>query len=104
MLLVAASKEQKKKQSRQFLVDILTLVAVALGQEFGLKRGLEGFGFWPCFGGPGGFLGPLARSFFFLRNPVGVGFCFARVVVYKSKCRIPSGCMFPPLMGSEAPF
>ena len=30
------------------MVDILTLVAVALGQVFGfLKRGLEGFGFGP---------------------------------------------------------
>ena len=65
------------KGSRQFLVDILTLVAVALGQEFGLKRGLEGFGFWSCFGGPGGFFpGPRRGRFF--RNPVGVGF-FLRV-------------------------
>ena len=37
-------------ESRQFQVDILTLVAVALGQEFfffRFQRGLEGFGFGP---------------------------------------------------------
>ena len=47
------------KESRQFSVDIFILVAVALGQEVFLsrfKRGLEGFGFWPCFGGPVGFV------------------------------------------------
>ena len=36
-------------EGRRFQVDILPLVAVALGQEFifGLRRGLEGFGFGP---------------------------------------------------------
>ena len=32
---------------RRFLVDILALVAVAIGQIFGFQRGLEGFGFGP---------------------------------------------------------
>ena len=45
-------------ESRQFSVDILTLVAVALGQVFGFKRGLEGFGFGPV-------LVDLLVSFFF---------------------------------------
>ena len=34
-------------ESRRFLLDVLTLVAVALRQVFGFKRGLEGFGFGP---------------------------------------------------------
>ena len=35
------------EKSRRFLVDILTLVAVALEQIFGFQWGLEGFVFGP---------------------------------------------------------
>ena len=34
-------------EGRRFLIDILTLVAVALRRFFGFQRGLEGFGFGP---------------------------------------------------------
>ena len=42
------------EKGRRFSVDILTLVAVALGQIFGFffKRGLEGFGLGPGLVGP----------------------------------------------------
>ena len=38
-ILFGAIEREVGKESRQFLVDILTLVAVALGQEFLVKKG-----------------------------------------------------------------
>ena len=61
---------------RRFLVDFSTLVAVALGQVFGFKRGLEGFGFGPV-------LVDLLAVFFL---------SFARICDYKNVGFSPDAC------------
>ena len=85
------------KESRQFLVDILTLVAVVLGQEFGIKRGLEGFGFLVLFWWTWWVFGPVGVVVFCVW-PHWCGFFLCECC-----CRISPRCMPPPLMGSEAP-
>ena len=68
---------------RRFLVDFSTLVAVALGQVFGFKRGLEGFGFGPV-----------------LVDLLAVFLHIFFAILWRKKCRANFKQLPPPLMGN----